>query len=80
MTDEYLKGALDERRRVEKILSSPEAIGREALAKHFATGTAMSVPEAIAALAAAPSGQTVGQFEYEQGAAAARRLLGKDRR
>lgn len=43
-----------ERQRVDGILSCEEATGRDALAKHFALKTAMSVDDARAALAAAP--------------------------
>jgi signal peptide peptidase SppA len=44
-------GAEDERARIKAILSHPEAVGREASARHLALNTSMSVEDAAAVLA-----------------------------
>lgn len=46
-----------ERERVKGIMESPEAVGREGLAKHLAYNTGTPAPEAVAMLAAAPRAQ-----------------------
>lgn len=59
MADEYLKGALGERRRIATILNAPEAAGRMALAQHLALETHMSTGEAQRALSAAPRSRRI---------------------
>ncbi|HEY8125384.1 MAG TPA: hypothetical protein VIF88_08200 [Methylocystis sp.] len=77
MEDRYLKGALDERRRIAAIVKSAEAHGRAELALHLALSSNMSAEQARRALDAAPIGQSQFEVDYEAGAAEARRILGK---
>ena len=58
--------------RIQAIMTSPEASGREMLAGHFAYDTTMSAEDAITALTVAPKAEAGGQpepdpaQEYEQ--------------
>jgi hypothetical protein len=73
----HAAGATAERKRVASILTSAAAKGREDLAQHLALRTDLAVPAALAALEAAPLSQSLEHYEYERGAAYARKLLGK---
>jgi hypothetical protein len=53
-------GATEERQRCAAILLSPEARGRESVARHFAFNTGMTAEEAIGALATVPK-DTAGE-------------------
>lgn len=70
-------GALNERSRISAILNHASAKGREQLAQHLALRTDLTAAAAVAALTAAPLAQSLEHYEYERGAAEARRLLGK---
>ncbi len=65
-----------EQRRCAAILNSPEADGREALARHLALETGMPAAEAIAHLAAAHRGPSPVVASGAAGAAVARQALG----
>lgn len=54
------KKAADERTRVKAILESPEAEGRDALARQLAFGTTLSADDAIASLKVAPKEKKAG--------------------
>ena len=65
-----------ERVRISAILNHPEAVGRDALARHLALETDLPAAEAVAQLAAATRGPSPVVSAGASGAAVARQALG----